>query len=189
VGETLVHLEAAVPGSYVPGDYTFYGRYVAYLASDDREPLATTFAVPYVHRDDGRHRERTHLTVWRDTKLKQFLFACDETAVPFPLDVTEVIGFDEEENATDLLNPPFIVPPPPPSRVPFPAATQKVAVGGEELPAPAEAGWLYLNLNTTIPGDAVLPGVVQGWVTVIQERSGRQGVGFRAIPLDSAGTP
>ncbi|HBL29292.1 MAG TPA: hypothetical protein DD490_20870, partial [Acidobacteria bacterium] len=47
-GETLVHVEADATVFNTPGEYTFYGRYVTGLASDNREPLATTFATRYL---------------------------------------------------------------------------------------------------------------------------------------------
>ena len=65
------------------------------------------------------------------------------------------------------------------------------------LPATAESGWLYLNLNAApagqVPGLAA-PDAAQAWVTVLHRvyqgpTGGRYDVGFRAIRLDSARTP
>ncbi|HWM89345.1 MAG TPA: hypothetical protein VN493_01110, partial [Thermoanaerobaculia bacterium] len=79
-GETLVHIEACTPGNgyigYVgtgtsgvntcpmaPGDYTFYGRYVGGLGTDQRESLATQFGVRYLN--GGAFDGGTDLVVWR----------------------------------------------------------------------------------------------------------------------------
>src|SRR4030095_11190862 len=80
-GETLVHIEAApgtgtsaLCGTYGPspettvaGQYTFYGRYVSWPAADNREPLATNFAVRYV--TGGAFDGGTDLLVWRGSKV------------------------------------------------------------------------------------------------------------------------
>ena len=82
-GETLVHIEAAGLASvgtsdgfgsypaegFAPGDYTFYGRYVGWDGSDQREPLATNFATRYVL--GGDFSGGTNLVVWRDAKVNQ----------------------------------------------------------------------------------------------------------------------
>src|SRR5579885_2743866 len=82
-GETLVHIEAApgtgvnaVQGNYganpettVSGQYTFYGRYVNWTAVDNREPLATNFAVRFLN--GGPFSGGTNLIVWRDSKVRQ----------------------------------------------------------------------------------------------------------------------
>jgi hypothetical protein len=61
VAHSAVHIEAD-PTTYVAGDYTFYGRYVAWSAVDRRESLATNWVAPYDSAAD-------ELVVWRDTKL------------------------------------------------------------------------------------------------------------------------
>ncbi|HWN41435.1 MAG TPA: hypothetical protein VNW71_04405, partial [Thermoanaerobaculia bacterium] len=82
-GETLVHIEACQPGNgyigYVgtgtsgvntcpmaPGDYTFYGRYIGGLGTDQREALSTTFASRYLN--GANFTGGTDLIVWRDSK-------------------------------------------------------------------------------------------------------------------------
>ena len=58
-GNTLVRIEASPtdPQTSVAGQYTFYGRYVGWTAADNREPLATNFAVALRQR---RHVQRRH---------------------------------------------------------------------------------------------------------------------------------
>ena len=75
-GETLVHIEADAlnPETSVAGEYTFYGRYVAWTAADNREPLATNFAVRYIN--GGAFTGGTDLLCWRDSKVNQGPFTC-----------------------------------------------------------------------------------------------------------------
>src|SRR5215208_3327449 len=70
-GETLVHVEASAtdPETSVPGEYTFYGRYTGWLASDNREPLSTNFATRFVNGPP--FAGGTDLLVWRDSKVDQ----------------------------------------------------------------------------------------------------------------------
>ena len=51
-GDSLVHIEASAtdPETSVAGEYTFYGRYVAWTAADNREPL-TALAVALLERE------------------------------------------------------------------------------------------------------------------------------------------
>jgi len=77
---------------------------------------------------------------------------------------------------------------------PFPAVTQRVTVGSSALPVTSASGWLFLNLNTTVPSSPNPPedpAAAQAWVTILQRvqqgpNGGRYDVGFRAIRLDSA---
>ncbi|MEM7480771.1 MAG: hypothetical protein AAF481_06330 [Acidobacteriota bacterium] len=177
-GETLVHIEANQQ-AFAPGDYTFYGRYVAFTAADAREPLSTTFGVRYLN--GGVFSGGTDLICWRDAKVQINPFACGGVPNPFPLAQTQVVIFDEEEN-------PELVP------------ESRISPGNEEeeiLVCPWEAqrravdfatpdfGWLYLNLNTTVAGAGVNP-IAQAWVTAVMSAEGRYSVGFDAITLSSA---
>ena len=62
-GDNLVRIEAA-PGAFAPGELTFYGRFVGYSGSDEREPLSTVWATRFV--DGGGFDGGTDLRVWRD---------------------------------------------------------------------------------------------------------------------------
>ena len=211
-GNPLVHIEASpgagtgtstppgqgfypVPGdpeTTTPGQYTFYGRYVAWSAADNREPLATTFAARFLN--GGVFNGGTDLIVWRDSKVNQGAFTCFATPGVrppwFPLGQEQIVIFDEQEN-------PFVVPPvpiapqpPSPGIIPFPAEAQRTHVDGPELTAPFSFGWLYLNLNQSNavaganpPED---PLAAQAWVEVVHSAEGRFSVGHNAIQLDSA---
>jgi hypothetical protein len=189
-GETLVHVEASAtnPETSVPGEYTFYGRYVAWTAADNREPLSTNFAVRYVQ--GGAFTGGSDLVVWRDSKVNQGAFKCGTLPAWYPLGQEQVVVFDEQENPEQPETLP--VSPQPPGDVinPFPAEANSTPVGSEELPASPDFGWLFLNLNTTVAAAGANPpedpGAAQAWVSVLISAEGRFSVGFDAIQLDSA---
>jgi len=190
-GETAVHIESAPAGFFVPGNYTFYGRYVAFTAVDQREPLATTFGTRYVGGvafDGG-----TDILCWRDSKadpnpVPPVGGLCVNPPSPMPLSQTQVVFFDEEENPELPEEPPPISPLPPGDFFPAcPLETQRVEVGGADLPTTFENGWLYLNLNTST-GAPVDP-FAQAWVSAIMSAAGRYSIGLDAIQFDSACNP
>lgn len=190
-GNTLVHIEACSVGyigsvgngaghcPFAPGDYTFYGRLNGFTATDEREPLPTTFATRYLNSTDT-----SDLLVWRDTKepvtgLNARHQCTNQATTWFPLPQSDVVAFDEQENSTDLCA----------AGECFPLATQRVPVAtgnplGDPLAPPAAFGWLYLNLNHA--GGAAIPGVAQAWVESTQSSAGRFSVGFQAIAMDNA---
>jgi hypothetical protein len=189
-GETLVHIEADAlnPETSVPGEYTFYGRYVAWTAADNREPLATNFASRYIN--GGAFNGGTDLLVWRDAKVAQGAFKCGTVPTWFPLGQEQIVIFDEQENPEQPEV--FPVSPQPPGDVinPFPAEANRSEVGGTEFPVTPSFGWLYLNLNTTVAAAGANPpedpGAAQAWVTTQMDAEGRFSVGYDAIKLDSA---
>ena len=202
-GGSLVHIEScggpiAVGNGaglcpFAPGDYTFYGRYVAFTAADQREPLATNFAVRYAN--GGPDSADTDFTVWRDTKLPPTgangKHNCKKDPSWFPLAQTDVVAFDHQENPVDLcfltdnVSPPIGGP-----QTCLPLATQRASIAdgttlGASLDVPFSSGWLFLNLNHVVAGDP-LPGLAQAWVEVAQTSQGRFAAGFHALPLDNA---
>ncbi len=195
-GESLVHIETCIPGSsyigyvgngaglcpFTAGDYTFYGRYVGFAATDQREPLATTFAARY------QGGSKSDLLVWRDTKSTisgtNGSRACGQRPSWVPLGSTEVVGFDNAENFADLCTAPVG------GKTCFPLATQRVNVKdgnalASRIKPPYTAGWLYLNLNHSVSGD-LYPGVAQAWVVGVRSTEGRFASGSDALPLDNA---
>ncbi len=177
------------------GQYTFYGRYVGWDASDNREPLSTMFAARYVNGGAKAEKPKqvfppgTSFFVWRDTKLSYKstsppgTFACDATPAWYPLGIESVKAWDEQEDEEDAS-----------SGVSIPAATQRVRVNGPDFPLSYDAGWALLNLNASVapggnpPEDAT---AAQAWVGVEQniQQNGRYLLGLRAIRLDSARDP
>jgi hypothetical protein len=193
-GNPLVHIEANATDAEtsLPGQYTFYGRYVNWTAADNREPLATGFASRYVTH--GTFSGGTDLIVWRDSKVNQGPFTCPVApgARPlwYPLVQEGIVIFDEAEHPVVPQTFPVSPPPPLASLLPFPAEAQRTAVGGADLPVPFDFGWIYLNLNTLVtaagnnpPED---PRAAQAWVTTEMKAMGRFSVGFDAVQLDSA---
>ena len=195
-GQTLVHIEASAtdPRTSAPGQYTFYGRYVSWTAADNREPLATNFAVRYIK--GGTFDGGTDLFVWRDSKVSQNPFPCPTASgrpAWFPLGQEQTVEFDEQENPEIPATVPVSPQPPGDVLAPFPAEAQRTKVGGESFPVPFDFGWLYLDLNTTVAAAGSYPpahpAAAQGWVTVAMAAKGQFSVGFDAIPLDSASAP
>jgi hypothetical protein len=210
-GETLVHVEACPTPSvgdgaddcpFAPGEYTFYGRYASVAGQDQREPLATTFATRFVK--GGLFSGGTSLVVWRDSKTVPTgvngPYACGATNRPgwFPLNQTDVVSFDEQENPQDLCFTGDVVSPPlGGTQTCFPLEAQRVNLAGGNAigsdPSPdADFGWLYLNLNTNVSGvtyPAADPNIAQAWVTTVMSAEGRFSVGYDAVQLDSACNP
>jgi hypothetical protein len=191
-GETLVHIEASAtnPETSVSGQYTFYGRYVNFTAVDNREPLATNFAVRFLN--GGPFSGGTNLIVWRDSKVRQGAFKCGTTPAWYPLGQEQIVIFDEQEHPQVPQTFPVSPQPPQSGIIPFPAETQSTAVGGAAFPVPYKFGWLFLNLNTTVAAAGSVPpedpAAAQAWVEAVMSALGRYSVGFDAIKLDSACT-
>ncbi len=197
-GDNLVHIEASAtnPETSTPGQYTFYGRYVNWTAADNREPLATNFAFRY--QNGGAFNGGTDVIVWRDSKVDQNAFKCGTLPSWFPLGAEMITVFDEEEAAVLFDLPPFSPVPPSFDILPFPGEATRVTIIDEEvsndpyfiLPAPADFGWIFANLNTTVvPAGAVPPedpGAAQAWIGTVSRAEGRFSVGYPAIKLDSA---
>jgi len=192
-GNPLVHIEASAtnPETSVPGQYTFYGRYSTppFQAVDNREPLATNFAVRFLN--GGAFNGGTNLHVWRDSKSTPQIFVCSPNNGPtwYPLGQEGIVIFDEQEHPQQQVGFPVSPQPRNPTLTPFPAETQSTKVGGPRLPVPYMFGWLYLNLNTTIAGNPNPPedpAAAQAWVEVSMNAEGRYEVGYSAIKLDSA---
>jgi hypothetical protein len=197
-GNPLVHIEADdafVPGT-VPTDYTFYGRYTADENLDDqREPLGTTWAARYLN--GGAFTGGTEYLVWRDSTTNNIgFFTCGVGPNWLPLNETDVVAFDEEENAVELC---FsrgggVISPPDPEVDPacFPLETQRVRVGEGELDPPSDFGWMYLNLNIDdvgVTGDVDFGAngdIAQSYVDVTHSALGRFQVGLQAIELTQA---
>jgi hypothetical protein len=186
-GSPLVHIVASStdPELINPGQYTFYGRVTGFNASDNREPLSTTFMTRYA-AVTANGFQPTQLTVWRDNKGPQGFFACGSTPAWYPLRQKQIIFFDEQERPVKLTTLPLSDTP-----TPFPAGTQRVQVGGSKLPSAFASGTMYLNLMTTIAGNpnpTEDPAAewTQAWVTVHQKGTGRYSIGYPAALLDSA---
>lgn len=163
--------EAAVPvvadpNAFAPGDYTFYGRYHGFDASDARRPLSGRHGIRFLH--GGPFDGGTELLVWRDSRSPQVAPApCGELPPWAPLDERSIRLFDEDE-----------LPYQAPSGGVFPWATQRVRVGDAGFPSAVPFGWLDLDLWH----DAATP--AQAWVGAVVSARGRFSVQHRATRLD-----
>jgi len=188
-GETLVHIEADASVFNAPGEYTFYGRYIGGTAADNRESLATTFAVRYV--TGGGFTGGTDLIVWRDSKFPPG-GSCTTGPNYGELFEQQIVVFDELENPLTIVTGGPSGEPTPGAQCTFCDEAQRVSVGGDGIATNADFGWVYLNLNHATTRDATLgPGyvnVAQAWVSAVMDAEGRFSVGFDAIQLDNANT-
>jgi len=175
--QNLVHIRANPnppgEGGFVPGDYTFYGRYDysaysspdvpapgarAWQAYDHRQPLPTTFLSRYINPTSPEgiqfFNAGTTDIVWRDSKVDQDAFGCfagGGNPPWFGLGHEGIAIFDEQE---DVITPPSChFSPCPPVAVPgFPAETQQTGIGTVEFPtAPFDSGYLWMDLNHANP--------------------------------------
>jgi len=202
-GSDLVHIEAAPgvgvsgaipsdPATTTAGRYTFYGRYDAWTAVDNREPLATEFAARYLN--GGPFSGGTSLLCWRDSKVNQGPFTCPATPgvrpAWYPLGQEGIVIFDEQEHPVVPQTFPFSPQPPTGSLTPCPAETQRVQVNGASFPVPFSFGWLLMDMNTTVAAAGsnppVDPAAAQAWIIYTLASNGHFGVGIDAIRLDSA---
>ncbi|MEM7586944.1 MAG: hypothetical protein AAF560_26370 [Acidobacteriota bacterium] len=213
VGDNMVSIEADPEGmAFSPGDYTFYGRYVDGLATDQREPLGSTWATRYF-TPGAAFSGGTSLLVWRDSKCQTTVSGFGNGCVPdigtppwWPLDETQVVSFDVQEDAfqicDDLVTPGSTgVSPPIPGTVDpivcFPLETGRYRVGEGDFNLPYDFGWMYLNTNfllgdtsgspTPCSTDGLFGDIAQSWVvTELDSDAGEFSVGFAATQLTSA---
>lgn len=162
----LVRLQSD-PGAFGPGDRTFYGRYVDHSGIDGREPLPGAWASR--HLDGGGFDAGTRLITWRETPGPPLPFPCGQTPSWYPLPVTQVVSFDEEENATDVRDVAFIVPPPPQ----VPAATQR----DRSYLVFEPIGWFFADLDYSPVEPA------QAYLQTEISAEGRYSVGTPAEPF------
>ena len=151
-GERMVPIEADAfhPGTSIPGEYTFYARFVAATAADHREALGSVWGSNYV-------TDQSDFIVWRENGQTALQFrACgqDPTWYPLRTDVTsgvQVDGvsiiFDAQEHAMFTDQFPGPIPLPGSEPIAFPAVTNRTRVGSEALPVPFKSGWMLMNLN------------------------------------------
>lgn len=149
-----------------PGDYTFYGRYVGFDSRDDRIPLSSLYYTRYL--EGGPFSGGTDVVVWRDTRRADAgLRDCGTRPDWAPLGEEQLVVFDEDENPQEI-----------PQSHAFPLATQKVHVGGSNLPVTQPFGFLAIDLWHSDGTHA------QGWVTTLMTAEGRYGAGNEAVRMD-----
>lgn len=156
----------ADPAAFDPGEYTFYGRYVNFDASDERRPLNSYWGSRYL--TGGGFDGGTDLLVWRDTRNATAVApSCGAAPAWFPL--TEIFGpeffaEDGRRHSTGL------------GTQFFELATQRVAVSDMEPPYPF--GWLRILLSINRSEHRS-----QGWVGWIASAEDRFSAGLAGTPL------
>jgi len=206
-GNPMVHIRAVpeggpagsalVPATNLP--YTFYSRYEtgAQIGIDRRQPLPSVFAARYIQGGTGAFN--TNYKIWREGNTAG---TCTTASGNANLGATEIIRFDEHENANVGGGSLVISPLPPAGGIP---ETGSYATTNPIFPAgPTSgdlAGWMYLNLNIPGLGGAPLSNVTAGrvpalpprpangapasqnWVIVSMSAEGRYAVDFDAAWL------
>jgi hypothetical protein len=210
-GDTLVHVEAYRDrfGADSTNGYTFYGRYVDFDGSDNREPLATTWGSRYaIPGAVPSAFDATNLLCWRDTGAEEssVYYVCAAAGsqnVPIdspllgifgadgqPLSQNQLVIFDEEENPIQVQSSPFSPPPVGSSVLPCPWESNKTLVGSANLPtSPFQFGWIYLNLNTYNAESEFEEPTLQSWVGTLYQASQKFSVGLQGVHFDHASNP
>ena len=99
-----------------------------WTAADNREPLATNFAVRFLN--GGIFDGGTDLLVWRDSKTNQKPFTCpaaNGNPAWYPLGQEGIVIFDEQEQPQVPQSFPVSPQPPQQGLIPFPAEAQRTA--------------------------------------------------------------
>jgi hypothetical protein len=181
--ESAVAVEAPLPPLPASGQYTFYGRFVGWNATDFREPLPGAWVV---QGDTGT----TRAVVWRDSKqANPGPFACSTTPAPLPLGQEGLAHFE----ASSRYNDPAVVVPPPATVRPAPLVTQVSAFNTTNwaIPAAVKTGFVFANLHTSIAGNANPPEdplAAQSYVLILRTpKAGGFSTGAVATPMDNAG--
>jgi hypothetical protein len=177
---TSIEASFTDPLTTTNGNYTFYGRFVNWMATDHREPLATNWTV---QGDTGS----SSAIIWRDPKVSNpGGFSCAPGGKPAyaPLGVHGVRFFDRGSIFTAIQITPSVTNPFPPDIAPV--ATQIVPLNSAALALlpPAKMGFLDMDLNTTGPNPPVDPTAAQSLVVVLNANENRPNLssGVIAVP-------
>ncbi len=223
-GSPMVHIRAipegggvgslqAFPSTNLPN--TFYDRYtnqapaaqVIDRRADRRQPLPSLFAARWINGGTGSFN--TNFQIWREgftvgacSTNGTTVGAIGNSLIPF----TEIVRFDEHENAATQAGGVIISPAPPALGLP---ETSSVPTSGAVFPAAPSAagdvgGWMYLNLNaglnpaaggigfsrdnSTVAAQLALR-ASQNWVTVNMQAESRFSVLFDAAWLGNGCSP
>jgi hypothetical protein len=166
-GDALVHLQASTtdPLTSVPGQRTFYGRYVAWTAADHREALPSRWGAS--SRRGGAFTGGSSLLVWRDSGQVHQPFACASSLTTFPMSQGQSLHFDDQ--AQD---------------VPVPSLALGLAAQKRSVDWTGPLfGWLDLDLGTRTGASTQQP--LQAYVTSLERSEGRFGVSISGVQLPS----
>jgi len=182
-GGPLVHIRAVPEGgtpharraSPVTHDAgfarTFYARYQSPLSPklDGRQPLPSQFAVRWIQGSTSDFE--TSLKVWREARVGSDA-SCEDYAAEANLAVTEIVTFDENENAVGSGN----------ERHELPATSRTSVDDADAYPQlanGASGGWMYLNLDRSQRDDFGS----QSWVISSMRAEGRYSTDFDVIAM------
>lgn len=186
-GAPAVAIEAAPPGQFVPGDFTFYGRLAAFTAVDRREPLPSSWAVPI--SQGGATSRHTDLVVWRETpRVNLGGSSCNVPPSPMPLPDSGQTVFDDTGESAP---PPVVFPGQVPPQDDFIAfGTQRVQADELETSSGGfstsfVSGTAHLNLQYFSPQGAPPRPYGQSWVGGRFYAEGRYSDFAVATALDS----
>jgi hypothetical protein len=173
IGNAMVHIEASGPGGTVPGDYTFYGRYIAAVAADNREPLATQWNVRI--NNAGIFNGGTHYIYWRDTKVSQL--ALTPPALPswYPLDQPILTATNDDGLSVSIGNDADSY---------FPLACGRVKADGTDLSLPYDQGFLQIDFSTV--SGPIFSNFDQGLIISEHRVNGRFKTGNYGLQLNNA---
>ena len=168
----MVHIRAVPEGGTAGTNvatrlpHTFYGRFKP-AVSDRRQPLPTTFAARFI--EGGPTGFHTQLTVWREGATGAEA-VCSNYKMNAARPFTEIVRFDERENATIHKQLPATA---------HLASTSKLSSSSPVFPARTSednGGWFFINLADS--GRAT-----QNWVEVTLFAEGRFGVQYPAAAM------
>ena len=201
-GNPLVHIRAVPEGGSVGSlaagpstnlPYTFYDRYTitgspANRHIDRRQPLPAIWAARYIQGGTGAFN--TNYKIWREGAFVSATCVAGLTANGV-IPVTELVRFDEHENASVSSGGIIFSPPPLAFGLPETSSQPLSGVVFPSIPTAAGdvAGWTYLNLNSglmtrTAPAPVVgAARASQNWVIVSMFAEGRYSVDFDAAWL------
>ena len=123
--------------------------------------------------------------IWRDTKedALETRYECgQEEPNWFPLQETQIVAFDEAEDAVQFCGQ---TEDPPDDPACAPLATQRLRGGRAGLDPPFNSGWIFLNLNHSSNGSGFGGEVAQSYVATLLVQKKLRSI-LPAISLTSA---
>ena len=203
-GNPLVHIRAIPEGgaagtAAVPTNlpFTFYDRYTIGATSrtiDRRQPLPQAFAARWISGSTAAFE--TQYKIWREgfttgtggTSGLPVVAGCTDYVLNSTIPITEIVRFDEHENAGVAGGTGgIIVSPPPPTTVANTPEAARIGVTNSLFPLVAGSsdvgGWTYFNLNNG--GDATAGALISGLPAATPYSATRPGF---TIALPSAGS-
>ncbi len=166
-GDALVHLQASTtdPLTSLPGQPTFYSRYVTWTAADHREALPSSWGVSSLR--GGIFDGGSTLLVWRDSGQVHQAFACGSPPPTFPMGQGTSLHFDEQAQFVSV----------PPFALGLEAQRRQVDWTGPFF------GYLSLGLGTRTGAFHQPP--LQSYVTSLERAEARFGISITGVQLSA----